>query len=133
MKTLGAHEDTAASPPQRRPSFARTFAAMDEYTAAAKLTRATGRATIVAATANQQALEGYKGHGVFTYALLQALSQADTTVGNQDGYTGLFELATYINAHVPEIARQEFGFQQYPQIQLRGADFLLSAVPVTTQ
>jgi WD40 repeat protein len=113
-------------------SFARTFAAMAEYTAAAKLTRATGRATIVAATANQQALEGYKGHGVFTYALLQALSQADTAVGNQDGYTGLFELATYINAHVPAIARQEFGFQQYPQIQMRGADFLLATVPTTT-
>jgi WD40 repeat protein len=109
-------------------SFANAFATMADYTAVAKLTRATGRATIVAATDNQQALEGYKGHGVFTYALLQALSQADTTVGNQDGYTGLFELATYINTQVPEIAMQEFGFKQNPQIQLRGTDFLLARV-----
>jgi uncharacterized caspase-like protein len=113
-------------------SFANAFATMADYTAVAKLTRATGRATIVAATDNQQALEGYKGHGVFTYALLQALSQADTSVGNQDGYTGLFELAAYINAQVPEIAMQEFGFKQNPQVQLRGTDFLLAKVSPST-
>jgi hypothetical protein len=45
---------------------------MAEKTAISKLIRATGRATIVAATEEQMALEGVKGHGAFTYVLLQA-------------------------------------------------------------
>jgi hypothetical protein len=97
-----------------------------EKTATAKLTRATGRATIVAATDNQPAVEGYKGYGVFTYAILQALNQADTTVGNRDGYTGLFEIAAYVNARVPEIVMKEFGFEQTPKSYTLGADFPLA-------
>jgi hypothetical protein len=50
---------------------------MAEKTAIARLTRATGRATIVASTDSQPALEGYKGHGMFTYVLLEAFHQAD--------------------------------------------------------
>lgn len=99
---------------------------MVEQTAASKLTRAMGRATIVAATANQPAVEGYKGYGVFTYAILQALRRADTTVGNSDGYTGLFEIAAYVNARVPEIAMKEFGFEQTPKSFTLGADFPLA-------
>lgn len=99
---------------------------MVEQTATAKLTRATGRATIVAATANQPAVEGYKGHGVFTYAVLQALRRADSTVGNGDGQTGLFEIAAYVNARVPEIVMKEFGFEQTPKSFTLGADFPLA-------
>jgi hypothetical protein len=99
---------------------------MVEKTATAKLTHATGRATIAAAMANQPAVEGYKGYGVFTYTILQALRQADTTVGNSDGYTGLFEMAAYVNAHVPEIAMKEFGFEQTPKSYTLGADFPLA-------
>jgi WD40 repeat protein len=103
---------------------------MVEKTATAKLTRATGRATIAAATASQPAVEGYKGYGVFTYAILQALRQADTTVGNGDGYTGLFEIAAYVNARVPEIAMKEFGFEQTPTSSTLGADFPLAVASV---
>jgi WD40 repeat protein len=99
-----------------------------EQTATAKLTRATGRATIAAATANQQAVEGYKGYGVFTYSILQALRHADMTVGNRDGYTGLFEIAAYVNARVPEIAKKEFGFEQTPKSYTLGVDFPLAVV-----
>ncbi len=99
---------------------------MVEKTATAKLTRATGRATIAAATANQPAVEGYKGYGVFTYTILQALRRADTTVGNGDGYTGLFEIAAYVNARVPEIAMKEFGFEQTPKSYTLGTDFPLA-------
>ena len=99
---------------------------MVENTAAAKLTQATGRATIAAATDNQPALEGYKGYGVFTYTLLQALRRADATVGNHDGYTGLFEIAAYVNARVPEIAMKEYGFEQTPTSYTLGSDFPLA-------
>ncbi len=106
---------------------------MVEKTATAKLTRATGRATIVAATANQPAVEGYKGYGVFTYAILQALRRADATVGNGDGYTGLFEIAAYVNARVPEIVMKEFGFEQTPKSYTLGADFPLAVASAGTK
>ncbi|MEE8297296.1 MAG: caspase family protein, partial [Hyphomicrobium sp.] len=46
-----------------------------------KLARATGRATLAATIAQQFALEGHEGHGVFTYVILQALQQADASFG----------------------------------------------------
>jgi uncharacterized caspase-like protein len=96
---------------------------MAEKTAIARLTRATGRATIVASTDSQPALEGYKGHGVFTYVLLEAFHQADAQFGNRDGYTGLFELAAYINDQVPAITMKAFQFEQIPQVHMLGTDF----------
>ena len=110
-------------------SFSQSLAlmrGMTEKTAISKLTRATGRATIVAATADQPAAEGYKGHGVFTYVLLQALRHADSLSGNRDGYTGLFELASYVNEQVPDVTMQAFGFEQIPQVYLLGTDFPIS-------
>ena len=43
-----------------------------------RLNEATGRPVLTAAAADQAALEGYRGHGVFTYALLDALVNGDT-------------------------------------------------------
>ena len=96
---------------------------MAKKTAVAKLTRATGRATIVASTAQQPALEGYEGHGVFTYALLQGLRDADAKFGNRDGYIGLFELASYVNDQVPALTMKAFSFEQIPQVNMMGTDF----------
>jgi uncharacterized caspase-like protein len=98
---------------------------MAEKAAIAKLTRATGRATIVASTDTQPAVEGYKGHGVFTYVILEGLEHADSKFGNRDGYTGLFELAAYINDQVPAITMSAFNFEQIPQVHLVGMDFPL--------
>ena len=94
-----------------------------EKTAIDKLTRATGRATIAASTDSQIAYEGYKGHGVFTYALLQALSQADKKHGNKDGITSTVEIASYINEQVPEITYKKWGYEQVPQVNLHGREF----------
>jgi uncharacterized caspase-like protein len=100
-----------------------TMRGMAEKAAVSKLTRATGRATIVASTDEQPAAEGYRGHGVFTYVLLQGLRYADEQYGNRDGYTGLFELAAYVNDQVPSITMQAFNFEQVPQVHLVGTDF----------
>ena len=99
-----------------------------EKTAVAKLTRATGRATILAATDEQPAAEGYQGHGVFTYVLLQGLKYADTQFGNRDGYIDLFELAAYVNDQVPSITMNAFNFEQVPQVSLIGTDFPIGLV-----
>ena len=112
-------------------SFSQSLAAvrgMAEKTAIAKLTRATGRATIVASTDEQPAAEGYQGHGVFTYVLLQAFSHADGQFGNRDGYTGLFELAAYVNDQVPSITMDAFNFEQIPQVHMVGTDFPIGVV-----
>ena len=112
-------------------SFSQSMVAMRgmaEKTAIAKLTRATGRATIVASTDKQPAAEGYQGHGVFTYVLLEGLRHADATFGNRDGYTGLFELAAYVNDQVPTITMNAFNFEQIPQVNMVGADFPIGVV-----
>jgi uncharacterized caspase-like protein len=112
-------------------SFAQSLVSlrgMVEKTAINKLTRATGRATIVAATDTQPALEGYQGHGVFTYVLLQALQRADTSHGNRDGVTGIFELAAYVDDQVPAITQQAFKFEQFPQVHMVGSDFPIGTV-----
>ncbi len=116
-------------------SFAQSLVAMrgmSEKIAVDKLTRATGRATIVASTADQPALEGYKGHGLFTYVLLQALGGADggadAAFGNGDGYTSLLELAQHVSVRVPELSQRIFEFEQVPQMHILGSDFPLTEV-----
>ena len=101
---------------------------MAEKTAIDKLTRATGRATIAASTDSQVAYEGYKGHGVYTYALLQALTQADKIYGNRDGITSTGEIASYIDEQVPEITYKKWGYEQVPQVNLHGRSFPIGVV-----
>ena len=94
-----------------------------EKTAIDKLTRATGRATIAGSSNSQVAFEGYEGHGVFTYVLLEALQQADTRYGNRDGVTSTGEIASYVNEQVPEITYKKWGYEQVPQVNLHGREF----------
>ena len=68
-----------------------------------RLNEATGRPVLTAAAADQAALEGYKGHGVFTYALLDALVNGDA---NNDGQIELSELVAHIQALAPKLSRQ---------------------------
>ena len=42
-----------------------------------RLARAVGRTTVTASTDTAPALEGYRGHGLFTYTLLEAFAVAD--------------------------------------------------------
>jgi len=99
-----------------------------EKTAINKLTRATGRATIVAAKDDQPAMEGYKGHGVFTYVLLKALQEADKNHGNRDRQTSIFEISSYVDEKVPEITFKAFGYEQVPQLNMQGSDFPIAIV-----
>jgi hypothetical protein len=94
-----------------------------EKTAIDKLTRATGRATIVASKDDQPALEGFKGHGIFTYVLLSGLKEADTRNGNCDRLTSIHEIAAYVDENVPDITFKAFGYEQVPQLNMMGRDF----------
>ncbi len=90
------------------------LAAMD------RLTRAMGRTVLSAATDNAPALEGFRGHGVFTYALLEAMGLGDAS-GN--GRIEVTELASHIDARVPAISESAFGYIQFPQMRIVGSNF----------
>jgi hypothetical protein len=65
-----------------------------------RLRASTGRTLFMAASDQQAAIEGYKNHGLFTYALLEGLARA----GSGDKVQ-LFDLADYVQMRVPEISR----------------------------
>ncbi|MEA3228069.1 MAG: caspase family protein, partial [Campylobacterota bacterium] len=103
-------------------SFAEAMASRGvlQKTAINKLTRATGRAIIVASSKDQVALEGYKGHGVFTYTLVEALKGKG--FGNDNKIT-IKELASYIEDILPDRTYEKWGYEQVPQSNISGNDF----------
>ena len=98
-----------------------TARGMSEKTAIERLNRATGHATLAASSDTQSAMEGYNGHGIFTYVLLDGLrGPADS---NGDGYITLTELANYVENEVPELSYDKWGYEQVPQKELKNQDF----------
>lgn len=103
-------------------------AAMAQTAAVERLTRAMGRTILSASTDDAPALEGYQGHGVMTWAMLDALGSGDL---NGNATLEVTELASYLDVKVPEISSAAFGFRQVPQMSVQGSDFALgSAVAV---
>lgn len=68
--------------------------------AVGRLHEATGRPVITAAFPSKSAYENYKGHGVFTYALIEALHKGDTS---NNGKIEVGELAAHVARRVPEL------------------------------
>jgi WD40 repeat protein len=78
-----------------------------------RLHEATGRPVLTAAAEGQEANETAKlGHGVFTYALLQALHHGDA---NGDGLIEVSELAAYVEDLVPKLVRGGEGRSAIPR------------------
>ncbi len=69
--------------------------------AVGRLHEATGRPVLTAAASGKPAFEGYNGHGVFTWALIEALHNGDS---NGDGMIELSELTSYVQDLVPKLA-----------------------------
>lgn len=86
------------------------------------LGNATGRALLTASTGTGVALEGYQDHGIFTYAILQALKTADK---DGDGLISIEELSEEIRQSVPRIAAEYFGERQVPEYSSPAQDFVL--------
>ena len=93
---------------------------LTDSTAVKLLQRAIGSAVFSASSDSQLALEGYKGHGLFTYVLLEGLKgKADV---KKDGYITILNLADYVEENVTRLSEEVFNRQQTPTIQT-GANF----------
>ena len=99
---------------------------MSEDTALKILSRAVGSTILSASTSLQEALEGYQGHGLFTYVLTEGLKgKADKS---KSGYVKTTELADYVDNEVPALAEKVFKRAQYPTISISGQAFPIGKV-----
>ena len=98
---------------------------LTESTAVKLLQRSIGSAVFSASSDSQQALEGYKGHGLFTYVLLEGM-QGKADIKN-DGFITVLSLADYTEENVVKLSEEVFKRQQTPTIQT-GANFPIGKV-----
>jgi WD40 repeat protein len=99
---------------------------MSEDTALKILSRAVGSTILSASTSLQEALEGYQGHGLFTYVLAEGLKgKADK---GKTGFIKTTELADYVDNEVPLLAEKVFKRAQYPTISISGQAFPIGKV-----
>jgi uncharacterized caspase-like protein len=68
-----------------------------------RLHEAIGRPVLTAAAEGKPAFEGYKGHGIFTWAILDALRHGDR---NGNGTIELSELVAHVQDVVPRISAE---------------------------
>jgi WD40 repeat protein/uncharacterized caspase-like protein len=80
-----------------------------------RLAQATGRTILTASSGDTDAWEGYRGHGLFTYNLLEALERGD---GDDNGTIEVTELAAYVHAQVTTLSEKVFKRRQTPQVRI---------------
>ena len=80
-----------------------------------RMAQASGRSIITASSGSTEAFEGYHGHGLFTYNLLDALDRGD---GDGNGTIEVTELAAYVYSQVIATSEQVFNQRQEPQIKI---------------
>lgn len=93
------------------------FASTSDNMGFQRLSHDIGLAIMAASSTEQAAGEGYNGHGVFTYALLEALSGSSDS--DKDGKIFLSEIGDYTKQLVPDLSSRAWGYRQIPQIELR--------------
>jgi hypothetical protein len=96
---------------------------IEEKTAIDKLMRTSGRTFLAASSENQPAIEGYKGHGVFTFALIQGLKGQADRKGRGEGVITIDELADYVRQEVPKITSKKWGYEIIPMRNIMGDPF----------
>lgn len=94
-----------------------------EEKALAQLARSAGVHVLASAGTEQFAIEFKElGHGVFTYALIQALG-GDADGAPKDGKITVYELKSYLDDQVPSLTERYKGQPQWPNTFSRGQDF----------
>jgi hypothetical protein len=88
-----------------------------------RLHEATGRPVLTAAATGRPAFEGYKEHGVFTWAILDALRNGDA---NGNGTIELMELVAHVQDKVPKISAELEGIGRAAVAVARASGFATS-------
>jgi WD40 repeat protein len=99
------------------------FRGEQRVVATEKLSRLMGRTVLAASTDTGFAKEGYKGHGLFTYAVLDGFALSDE---NKNGRIEVSELAKYLTTNLPKLSEAARFGPQVPQIKIVGFDFSLA-------
>ncbi len=100
LKSIWIFDTCKSGSAERIQAFRARSAALDDA-ALQRLKEATGRTIFMAAGEQQAAIEGYRNHGVFTYALLEGFAKAGSA-----GTVQLYDLANYVQDRVPELSRE---------------------------
>ncbi len=91
---------------------------LDNLEVIRRFNKKSGAMVLAAAESKQDALEGYQGHGLFTFAVLEALSgKADS---NSDKYVSTSELQHYVVNRAAELAEKVFKRRQSPYPSIEG-------------
>jgi hypothetical protein len=92
-----------------------------------RLNRVSGRLVLAATSDTDTALEGYRGHGLFTYVLLEGLRGAAAYKGDID----VMLLSSYVVTHVRDLSKTVFHRDQSPMaaIAFSGDSFAIAHVP----
>jgi len=77
-----------------------------------------GSAIIAGASSKQNAIDGYKQHGIFTYILLDAME--NKKVYSFDDKLSINEVAEYVKFKLPTLAKEAFNHEQKPTIYMNG-------------
>jgi hypothetical protein len=85
-----------------------------------------GSTILSASTSTQEALEGYKEHGLFTFVLAEGLSgKADK---GKSGFIKTIDLVDYVETEVPPIAETIYNHKQFPYMSISGQPFYIGKV-----
>ena len=79
---------------------------------------------LAAATTDQEALEGYREHGLFTRVLVDGLGGEAA----MKGIVSNFSLADYVGAEVPPLAANIYRHEQTPTVSATGQRFPIAQV-----
>jgi len=97
---------------------------MSDSTATTILSRQIGSTVLAAATSDQEALEGYKEHGLFTRVVVDGLAGQAA----MNGIVSNFSLAEYIGAEVPPLASNLYKHDQTPTVSATGQRFPIAEI-----
>ncbi len=100
LKSIWIFDTCESGSAERIKAFRTRSVALDDA-ALQRLKDATGRTIFMAAGEEQSAIEGYRNHGVFTYALLEGFANAGSAEQVQ-----LYDLAAYVQSRVPALSRE---------------------------
>jgi Caspase domain len=104
--------------------------ALEQGAANDRLAQATGRSIITAASGSTEAFEGYHGHGLFTYNVLDAIERGDS---DNSGTIEVTELAAFVYAQVTSISERVFKQRQEPQMKITANYALTKRVRVLAE